>query len=141
MKLVVDASVAVKWFVVEVPHEEHVEQARAVAKAVDQSGARLLAPPHWIAEVMAVLCRVDPGVVDGALETFAEIRPVIVFDYAIMKRASDLSIALNHHLFDTLYHAVALETGATLVTSDRRYFDKASCQGGIQLLEDFEATR
>jgi len=34
--------------------------------------------------------------------------------------ACDLAIRLNHHLFDTLYHATALHTtGATLFTADR----------------------
>jgi len=42
-----------------------------------------------------------------------------------------------HHLFDTLYHAVALEEGATLVTADAAYFAKAKDLGGIELLADF----
>ena len=54
-----------------------------------------------------------------------------------MKRAADLSIELNHHLFDTLYHAVALEEGATLVTADEVYFAKATGLGNIQRLADF----
>jgi hypothetical protein len=37
-----------------------------------------------------------------------------------------LSHQLGHHLFDTLYHAVALETeGAALVTADDAYRHKA----------------
>ena len=55
----------------------------------------------------------------------------------VLKRAADLSISLNHHLFDTLYHAVALEEGATLVTADAVYFGKAKDLGGIQRLADF----
>ena len=54
-----------------------------------------------------------------------------------LRRAADLSIALNHHLFDTLYHAVALEEGATLVTADAAYFGKAKDLGGVELLADF----
>jgi len=42
-----------------------------------------------------------------------------------------------HHLFDTLYHAVALEEGARLVTADAAYFAKAKDLGGIELLADF----
>ena len=34
-----------------------------------------------------------------------------------------MALRLGQHLFDTLYHAVALHTpGATLVTADKRYF-------------------
>jgi predicted nucleic acid-binding protein len=48
-------------------------------------------------------------------------------------------MALNHHLFDALYHAVALEVGATLVTADEVYFNKAKELGGLQRLGDFQA--
>ena len=51
--------------------------------------------------------------------------------------ACDLAIRLNHHVFDTLYHAVALLTSeTTLVTADRRYFDKAQSSGRILLLSN-----
>jgi predicted nucleic acid-binding protein len=56
-----------------------------------------------------------------------------------LKRAAGLSISLNHHLFDTLYHAVALEEGATLVTADETYFAKAGYLGGMMLLAKFSA--
>ena len=52
-------------------------------------------------------------------------------------RGTNFPIALDHHLFDTLYHAVALEEGATLVTADAAYFAKAKNLGGIELLADF----
>ncbi|BBF64246.1 PIN domain-containing protein [Acidithiobacillus ferridurans] len=53
-----------------------------------------------------------------------------------------LAIALSrrygHHLFDTLYHALALlHPEAVLVTVDRRYFAKAQTEGRIILLGDF----
>jgi hypothetical protein len=30
----------------------------------------------------------------------------LIHGLAVLKRAADMSIALDHHLFDTLYHAV-----------------------------------
>lgn len=48
-----------------------------------------------------------------------------------------LSRRLGHHLFDTLYHAVAFEENTTLVTADERYYNKASVLGSIMLLGDF----
>ena len=56
---------------------------------------------------------------------------------AAYRRAAEISTALNHHLFDTLYHAVALEEGATLVTADEAYFTKAKGLGAIERLADF----
>ncbi|MHB8445031.1 MAG: PIN domain-containing protein [Acidithiobacillus ferrivorans] len=52
--------------------------------------------------------------------------------------AIDLSRRCGHHLFDTLYHALALlHPEAVLVTADRRYFVTAQREGRIILLEDF----
>lgn len=50
-----------------------------------------------------------------------------------------LRLASNkHHLFDTLYHATSLSTpGATLVTADGAYFDKAAPEGGVARLADY----
>jgi len=139
VKLVVDASVAIKWFLVERPNELYVDEAQAVGQAIDEKGAELFAPPHWIAEVLGVLCRLDPDIVDGAMETFLDLRPTVLQDGPVLVRATGLSISLRHHLFDTLYHAVALETGATLVTADERYFEKSRQVGSITLLKDFAA--
>ena len=138
MKLVVDASVAIKWFVGAVD-EEHIAQADAVASAIERGDTELLAPGHWTIEVMAVLARRDPGLVDGALVALDDMTPTVVHSSGLLKRAADIAIALDHHLFDTLYHAVALEVGATLVTADQVYFNKAHHLGAIQLLADFKA--
>jgi hypothetical protein len=41
------------------------------------------------------------------------------------------------HAFDTLYHAVALELGATsLITADERYYRGASERGSVTLLQN-----
>ena len=51
---------------------------------------------------------------------------------AVMARAVELAARHQHHLFDTLYHAVALETeGALLVTADAGYLRKAARDGQI----------
>jgi predicted nucleic acid-binding protein len=40
----------------------------------------------------------------------------------------------------TLYHAVALHVpGASFVTADRRYYDKAKAEGRITLLADWSS--
>jgi predicted nucleic acid-binding protein len=139
VRLVVDASVAVKWFLKERADEPHLAQAEAVAAAIGHGGTELLAPIHWILEIIAVLARTDPGAVDDALLFLDDMKPTTIQGVPVLKRAADLSIALNCHLFDTLYHAVALEEGATLVTADEAYFAKATGLGNIQRLADFVA--
>jgi len=57
-----------------------------------------------------------------------------------MRRATILALETTHHLFDTLYHAVALELeDALLVTADERYHGKAERYGTIRALRDWEA--
>ena len=54
--------------------------------------------------------------------------------------AGRLAVTLNHHLFDTLYHATALsQPNAALVTADERYFSKAAALGQIVRLRDWSA--
>ena len=55
-----------------------------------------------------------------------------------LQRAISLALKLDHHLFDTLYHAVALEEKATLITADRKYYDKVRRMGSILMLEEFD---
>jgi predicted nucleic acid-binding protein len=44
----------------------------------------------------------------------------------VMRRSTSLALESKHHLFDTLYNAVALEHADTLlVTADDRYRKKA----------------
>jgi predicted nucleic acid-binding protein len=50
-----------------------------------------------------------------------------------------LALRYRHHLFDTLYDAVALNTpGAELVTAHERYYNKTRLEGQISLLADFK---
>jgi predicted nucleic acid-binding protein len=134
---VVDASVALKWFLRGKADELYVTEAEAVLSAIGGSGTELFAPGHWLPEVIAVLTRIKPGAIDDALILLGDMRPVIVDGIPVVKRAAQLSVRLNHHLFDTLYHAVALEEGATLVTADEAYFSKAKGIGGIVSLANF----
>jgi predicted nucleic acid-binding protein len=52
----------------------------------------------------------------------------------VLERGLFLSQQLKHHLFDALYHAVAIEHGAMLITSDDAYFARALRLGNIKLL-------
>ncbi len=84
------------------------------------------------------MLREHTQLVDTAILELSDLRPKIVMLPTVLRRAADLGIALKAHLFDTLYHAVALETGATLVTADDRYFAKARGEGSIVMLQDFK---
>ncbi|MEQ1710071.1 MAG: type II toxin-antitoxin system VapC family toxin [Hyphomicrobium sp.] len=134
----IDASVALKWYLGHLSEEKDVIKAATLGDLIWSGAVELIAPSHFVAEVIAVLAREKPEHVDDALVDLDAMRPELIASHRVLRRAADLSITLNHHLFDTLYHAVALECDATLVTADSRYFAKASGQGCIQTLSLFQ---
>ncbi len=137
IRYVVDASVAIKWFFHSATDEDDLEPALGLLRASRNEDVLFYQPPHFIAEVAAVLARKKPDEVRADLRDLLDIDWRCVESTAVYLTACDLTIRLHHHLFDTLYHAVALLTPeATLVTADRRYFDKAQSHDRIMLLSN-----
>lgn len=139
MRLVVDASVAVKWVLPEPATESDSDRATALLNAIRESRVELVQPPHWLAEVAAVISRLRPEVANQAVDLLHALELAVEEDADIYKRASRIARQLDHHLFDTLYHALALERDAVLVTADDRYLRKAGALGGIVSLSDWIA--
>jgi len=138
---VVDASVAIKWFLSFKPDEDHADLALKILEEAVLGSINLVQPPHFIAEVAAVLARTKPDEAQDDLLDLLNIERGTLDTPEIHATALELAIRHQHHLFDTLYHAVALHTpGATLITADQRYFDKAKREGRITLLSDWTPT-
>ena len=79
----------------------------------------MVPPPHFLAEVAAVLARKEPKTARASLFDLQLLEWESVESPAIYATAVDLSIHLGRHQFDTLYHAAAMCTeGATLITAD-----------------------
>jgi len=139
MIIVVDASVALKWFFQSREDEADCDLALAILSGIDEGCIQMLQPPHFIAEVTAVLAREKPEEAQDDLSDLLNLESRFSVEPDIYATAMELAILCRHHLFDTLYHAVALNTaGATLVTADRRYYEKASGFGRMTLLADFK---
>ena len=138
MILVVDASVIVKWFFPDPATEDHAEYALSVLRSVRAGTVEILQPPHWLAEVTAVIARLAPGVADEAIDVLDAMELPVVADAVIYKRAASLAAALHQHVFDTLYHAVAMEHGAELISADRRYYRTAKHLGRITHLANWD---
>lgn len=142
MICVVDASVAVKWFArgTWALQEDDIEPALGLLKASRDGRLSFHQPVHFLVEMAAVLARLAP---DSARQHLADLKALDVA-WAEPDTALDLAIdiaqRLDHHVFDTLYHALALkQPGAVLVTADRRYHRKARSLGQIAWLPDFKA--
>jgi len=134
---VVDASVIVKWFFQDPAREPNSKQALAILESIRDGNLEPLQPPHWLAEVAAVIARLDPGRSEQTIDLLGAMELPISSEMAVYKRAAVLASHLNQHLFDTLYHAVAIEHDTTLLTADRRYFRKSRQLGHITYLTDW----
>jgi len=138
-RLVIDASVAVKWFLPESLEESDAGKAVTLLLKGAEGAVTFLQPPHWTAEVAAVLARkLSATAADNIDELLTLDFVTVVQEATVYRRAIDLAQAMQHHLFDTLYHATALEYQTTLITADRRYYDKAHHLGGIVMLQNVE---
>ncbi|MEI6746026.1 MAG: type II toxin-antitoxin system VapC family toxin [Methylococcaceae bacterium] len=136
-RYVIDASVAIKWFVPRA-EEDNLEQAMAILDLLSQGKIVCYQPSHFITEVIAVLSRLCPEKASDDLIDLLNMDFHTVESTKIYVTACELSIQLNHHTFDTLYHAVALKTlDTTLITADEAYYRKAKNLDAIMLLQDF----
>ncbi len=139
MKLVVDASVALKWFFTDRNNEAQTERALTILDALDAGTVQIIQPPHFLAEMAAVLVREKGHAAMADIEDLQTLDWQVLETSELYQRAMLLADDLDHHLFDTLYHAVAgCLPEAMLVTTDRRYKHKAADLACICLLEDLE---
>jgi predicted nucleic acid-binding protein len=139
--VVLDASVILKWLLEDPIREPDTEKAFAVVESVVRGNLEVLQPVHWLAEVAAVAARLTPETAVSDVELLSALEFPTTDDPIVIRRATNLAIETNHHLFDALYHAVALEhDDAMLVTADDRYLEKAERHGRIAALRHWSAT-
>jgi predicted nucleic acid-binding protein len=138
MTLVVDASVIIKWLLQDPEREAGTEKASQLMDLIARGEQSALQPPHWLAEIGAVLARESPETAADDVTMLSALELSATDDPLTLRRGVELAIELKQHLFDTLYHAVALETpDTTLVTADQRYFRAAREKGRIVDLMDW----
>jgi predicted nucleic acid-binding protein len=122
-RIVLDASVAVKW----VLREEHAATARRILSTRD-----LLAPHLLWAEVGNTLWkrhRRQESSVEEVRRMLAEIQwlPITTFaHWSLLPAALDLAISLHQTVYDCLYLALAEARNSVMVTADRRFHDVVS---------------
>lgn len=139
-RFVIDASVAVKWFLPDANDETNTLEALDLLLRLRAGEVSFTQPAHWKAEIASVLVRRVPGIAADSIDDLGMLEGIEFIDAPpVYRRAIHLAQTLDHHLFDTLYHATALETDTMFVTADRRYYDKAAHLGNITLLEQLAA--
>ncbi|HKG76103.1 MAG TPA: type II toxin-antitoxin system VapC family toxin [Beijerinckiaceae bacterium] len=132
--LVVDASIAVKWFVRETGHE----QASTVARAAE----RLAAPDRLLLEVANVLRRktkqneISSRQAQLAVEQLSHYVETIIPSAVLLRDAFALAEQLDHSVYDCAYLACARHLDAPLLTADQHFAGKARQAGFGSRLQD-----
>ena len=140
--VVLDASVVLKWVLPSRFEESHSREALDILDCIQMARLDAIQPPHWLAEAGAVLARLAPERSEEAISLLYSFEFPAMVDLAVYRRAIEIAVSLREHVFDTLYHAVALQQSNTvLVTADERYYRKAAGLGKVVRLQEFELER
>ena len=117
-EFVVDASVALKWFVPETDSD--------LAEQLLVSGTKLHAPRFLALETVNAAWKnwrkklIDRAVVELAGDRLPALIEVWHADEDLMHEALDLALDLNHPIFDCIYLVAARRIGGTVITADKR---------------------
>ncbi len=137
--VVVDASVIVKWIFPDRPDESFSLQALQILQHIKEGRVLVIQPPHWLAEVTAVMTRLEPAIARQAIPLLYALELPVAQGVEVYERACTLASTLRQHVFDTLYHAVALtHPDALLVTADEAYYRKGERLGRIARLRAYQ---
>lgn len=132
-----DASVILKW-VFDTPDEADRDAALILLNSWVAGECEFLLPSLWLYEVGNIMGRNIPDKAPEFMEMLIDYRiEETPLSAAIAKRTLAIMADCGVTFYDAVYHAVALERRATLVTADAGYLKKAGKLGNSVLLADF----
>lgn len=121
--ILVDASVATKWFI--------QEQGRAEARALLERESNIGAPEFIVAEILnaawrnARLGRIKPDEMRAIAAAPPQRYFAQLFPFApLAVGAGDIALSLDHPVYDCFYLALAERERCALVTADERLYRK-----------------
>jgi predicted nucleic acid-binding protein len=123
--VVVDASVAVKWYLPETG-EALVSQAVALLDAYDREEVRFVVPDLFYVETASAIWkavrvgRVSRAFGDQALVLLTQREFATVPSLKLLDKAFQIAADHGRTVYDCLYVALAVQTNAQLITADER---------------------
>ena len=139
-KIVVDASVAAKWYV----PEEHSQQALELRDDFRSRRVDLIAPHLLLYEVANGLRyspELSPDQILDATDALITMQITLIhLDPPHWRRAVGNALRFDISLYDSAYYTTAESHALRLLTADRRLFRKLHGKSTL-LLEDYQHTR
>jgi len=144
--LVVDASVAVKWHLVD---EEHSDMSALLLRQFMIGALEIVAPSHIRFEVTSAITVATTGresrltVEEGreAIEEFLAIGITTVDRNDLILAAFRLVHEFGVSIYDALYLAVARDVRVPLLTADRRFYHRTSHLSEVIWIGDYARVR
>ena len=121
MRLVIDTSVVIKWFV-----RENLN-----AEAHDLLvGEDLLFAPDFLAIELANVAwkkvrrnEITVAQANAIVVSHHDGEPTLVPSTSLIARSTNIALAIDHPIYDCLYLACAEDIGGVVITADRRFYD------------------
>ena len=137
---VVDASVALKWYVQR--GEADVKKAFQLLELYGRGQCVLRAPELLLLEVANALTLGHRLKLSDISEALAHLRGLDLdlrsLQWTTLQSALEIASASDETVYDAYYLALALESGAVLVTSDEKFSRKARRYPGIVTLAQLQ---
>jgi predicted nucleic acid-binding protein len=136
---VLDASVAVKWFLSS-KFEPHSDEALALYEKYLRSEIRFIVPDIFWAEVANAfwrairLGRLQKSSAQKALAALAKCEFPTVGVADLLDGAFQIAITFDRSVYDALYVALAVQSGADLITADERLANALAAQFPVRWL-------
>ena len=119
--IVLDASVAIKWFVKDEPL---VEEAEQVLLAIERDPTSYLVPDLFMNELLAVLCRLPGSQRSSVQEALALVEALgltrIGNGHELLALAADFAFRWRLTGYDAIYVALAALSDGAWLTADAR---------------------
>ena len=122
INVVVDSSVAIKWFVV----EPYSDEARTILNGYKSGEINLLAPDLMSAEVGNIVWKkhrlqnLDVEDAQAIIDTFKTIGFIFTPNRALLSEAYNLAVTHDRTVYDMMYVALSKQENCQFITADER---------------------
>jgi predicted nucleic acid-binding protein len=138
-RIVLDASVAVKWFVPP-PAEPYREEALNLLRAYNDGKFDIVVPDLFWAEIANFLWKAARSGRCTPTEASASLAAVIEYNFdtvpsiSLLRGAFEIAASRDRTLYDCLYVALAEQTEADLITADEKLANVLAARYRVKIL-------
>ncbi|MGH9457000.1 MAG: type II toxin-antitoxin system VapC family toxin [Thermoanaerobaculia bacterium] len=135
MIVVLDASVALKWFV---PGEPLRAEAMEVLDTIQENPSEVVVPELFFHEILAVLCRLPGSTAAAVVEAMTLLERLgiarVAAGHELLALAAEYAVSSKLSGYDATYVALAALTDGVWLTADERAARRVGRKGLVRLL-------